>query len=86
MGRCQQSFDSWSDCQNMSALVDRQEITIVPNPDGNCASFVKVPQRVLLAARKQGDGQIAFADNKGKIMIKASNEADMIEWDVNEAG
>ena len=61
-------------------------VTIVPNPDGNCASFVKVAQRVLLAARKQGDGRIAFADSKGKIMIKESNDADMIEWDVEEVG
>ncbi|TDJ47261.1 MAG: diguanylate cyclase [Gammaproteobacteria bacterium] len=61
-------------------------VTIVPNPDGNSDSFVKLAQRVLLAARNKGDGQIAFTDHQGKIKIKESSDIDMIEWDADEAG
>ena len=48
--------------------------SIVPNAGGNPQSFVEVVRRVLQAAEKNGNGQIAFISEKGKIHLATNRE------------
>lgn len=64
-------------------------VSIVPNERGNSKSFVEVGRRVLKASNKNGDGNIAYADEKGKVRLAATAtatatakaKADTIDWD-----
>ena len=58
-------------------LVNIAVVSIMPNPDGNPNSFVDAAKRVLNHAIKKGDGQIAFADKKGKIGIHTQRSDDL---------
>jgi GGDEF domain-containing protein len=58
-------------------------ISIVPNAQGNSKSFVEVGRRVLKASAKQGNGLIAYADERGKIRVTEESppDPDVLEWD-----
>ncbi len=57
---------------------------IVPNAKGNAQSFLDLCHRALAAAKKEGDGQIVFVNDKGK--LQAHSGADLIDWDPGETG
>lgn len=54
-------------------------VSIVPTADGNPRSFIDLAGRVLQAARKKGNGKIAYISSEGK--IKLLTPGDSIERD-----
>ncbi|MDP6675601.1 MAG: diguanylate cyclase, partial [Gammaproteobacteria bacterium] len=53
--------------------------SIIPNANGNAQSFLDLCHRALETANQAGDGQIAYINDKGKLVLHASD--DMIDWD-----
>jgi len=53
--------------------------SIVPNASGNAQSFLDMCHRALAAAHQEGDGQIAFLSDKGKLALHS--RGDLIDWD-----
>jgi len=47
---------------------------IQPNADGNAASFVDVGRRVLQAAQQHGEGNLAYINERGKILLAKSED------------
>ena len=62
--------------------------SIVPNDTGNAQSFLDVCQRAVTAARKKGDGQVAFVSEQGKLKLHKvpdkNSKFDMIDWETSE--
>jgi GGDEF domain-containing protein len=77
--------------QEQDVVISFGVASIVPNNNGNAQSFLDICNRAVAAARKKGDGQIAFVSDKGKLMLHSVPEApdknskfDMIDWDTGE--
>jgi hypothetical protein len=64
----------------------------VPTDKGNAKSFLDLCHRALAAAQQEGDGQIAFVSDKGKLILHTGVDhsdddhsgADSIDWDTDE--
>jgi len=48
--------------------------SIVPSTNGNAQSFLDICHRALVAARREGDGQIAYMNDKGKLSVHSRSD------------